>query len=292
MRTLTLNRLKLALLVSGLLMLALPPCIHAQEDMGDIPLGDVARSLRKKADAPEMVIDNDNLSKAIAEAESRRAEGSSMVFSVDPGGNSFQVSSPDVTCSLSFSAKTSALLSDPLAINELPRNELTMLDGPAMIDGDTLQVSIHNGTSWELRELVIGLTIIRQTEPSGVSFSYPQARMVPALAGDDPTQVQDSVEKQPDVTILLPVKGSAAPSTTTVFRVPLNFELFPGQEWHWAIVRARGIPPQSLPATTTTQLEPIPEQLSAGLPAASPRIPPLILPPTVFSPVKSRTAAR
>ena len=68
---------------------------------------------------------------------------------------------------------------------------------------------------------------------------------------DNQQNVQDSYQKQPDVTMLLHVKGSAAPSTTATFRTPLNFALFPDQEWHWAIVRAKGIPPQAPPEVTT-----------------------------------------
>jgi hypothetical protein len=241
--------LKLALLVSATLLLALPTCVHAQEDAGDAPLGDVARSFRKKPIPSEAVIDNDNFSKVLDDAEGRRVAGSSPVFSLDPGGNSFHVSSPDVTCSLSFSAKSTSLLADPILLDELPRSELAKLDGPATLDGDSLQVSMHNGTSWELREVVIGLTIVKHPEPA--TFSYlGQARLVPAAAADPP-QVQDSLQKQPDVTVLLKVKGAAAPSTTAIFRTPLNFALFPDQEWHWAIVKAKGIPPQAPPELTT-----------------------------------------
>src|SRR5271155_5504839 len=150
-----------------MLLLALPSALCAQEDSGDTPLGDVARSLRKKAGAPAPVVDvdNDNLSKVVDDAEIRRAAGSSPVFSLDPGAKTFQISSPDVSCSLSFTAKTTSLLADPLLLDELPRAELAKLDGPATIDGDSLQVSMHNGTSWELHEVVIGLTIVRRPEP-------------------------------------------------------------------------------------------------------------------------------
>ena len=58
-------------------------------------------------------------------------------------------------------------------------------------------------------------------------------------------------QKQADTTILLRIKGSAAPSTTAIFRTSLNFALFPDQEWHWAIVKAKGIPPQAAPVSTT-----------------------------------------
>ena len=186
------------------------------------------------------------------DAESRRAAGSSLVFSLAPAGKGFRVSSPDVSCSLSFSAKTSSLLSDPLVLDELPGSEMAKLDGPATIDGDSLQVSMHNGTSWELREVVIGLTIVKRPEPGGAASYFGQARIVPAVAGGSPQQVQDSFQKQPDVTLLLRVKGSAAPSRTAIFRTSLNFALFPDQDWHWAIVKAKGIPPQPPPELKTT----------------------------------------
>ncbi len=249
MPTLTPNRLKFALLFSGILLLALPPRVTAQ-DADDTPLGDVARSFRKPAPSSEIVVDNDNLTKVVDDAESRRAAGSSLVFSLDPAGKSFRVSSPDVSCSLSFSAKTSSLLSDPLALDELPRSEIAKLDGPATLDGDSLQVSMHNGTSWEVREVVIGFTIVKRPEPGSASSYYGQARIIPAVAGSA-QQVEDSFQKQPDVTLLLKVKGSAAPSATAIFRTSLNFALFPDQDWHWAIVKAKGIPPQAPPELTT-----------------------------------------
>ena len=250
---LTPNRLTLALLVSAVILLALPPCVCAQEQTGDAPLGDVARSFRKKTASSRTVVDNDNLSKVVDEAESRRAAGSSPVFSLDPGGKSFHVSSPDVTCSLSFSAKTTSLLSDPLLLDELPRSELAKLDGPATIDGDSLQVSMHNGTSWQLREVIIGLTIVKRPGPGDTASNFGQARIIPAVAGHASPQVQDSFQKQPDVTLLLRVKGSAAPSATAIFRTSLNFALFPDQDWHWAIVKAKGIPPQTSPEAAPTQ---------------------------------------
>jgi hypothetical protein len=264
-RTLTPNRLKLALLVSGMLLLALPQCVCAQEDLSDTPLGDVARSFRKKTASPDTIIDNDNLTKELDDAESRRAAGSSLVFSLDTGGNSFHVSSPDVSCSLSFTAKTTSLLSDPLLLDELPRSELAKLDGPATIDGDSLQVSMHNGTSWQLREVVIGLTIVKRPEPGDTS-SFGQARIVPAV--EDGFPAQTSLQRQPDVTLLLKVKGSAAPSMTAIFRTPLNFALFPDQEWHWAIVRAKGIPPQAPPAAEAAMTQP--EQGASPLPPTPP----------------------
>jgi len=277
LRTLAPNRVILALLVSAL---ALPVCLTAQ-DTDDTPLGDVARHFRKKPAASEIVVDNDNLSKVVDDAESRRAAGTSPVFSLDPGGKGFRVSSPDVVCSLSFSSKTSSLLADPIMLDELPRTELAKLDGPATIDGDTLQVSMHNGTAWELREVVIGLTIVKRSEPGSAAFnfgqaSFGQAKIVPAVAGGSPQQVQDSFQKQPDVTLLLRVKGSVAPSMTAIFRTSLNFALFPDQDWHWAIVKAKGIPPQT--AGDATQSGPGADQLPPVLPGAGTQVLSPILP--------------
>jgi hypothetical protein len=242
-RSLTPTRLMLAFFLAGILFLASPSLARAQEDGGDTPLGDIARSFRKKSAPSETVVDNDNLPKVMEDAESLRSLRSSPVFSLDPGGKNFRVSSPDVTCSLSFTAKTSSLLSDPIMLDELPRAELAKLDGPATIDGDSLQVSIHNGSSWELREVMIGLTILRRPEIRE-DASYGQARLVPAVS--EIAQTQDSPQKQPDVTLLLRVKGSAAPSATAIFRTSLNFALFPDQDWHWAIVKAKGVAPQIL----------------------------------------------
>lgn len=284
MRTTTPNRWKFVFLF-WILLLALPSCVRAQDDAGEAPLGDVARSFRKKVAPSDSVIDNDNLSKVVDDAESRRATGSLPVFSLDSGGKGFQVSSPDVTCSLSFSAKTTSLLSDPVLLDDLPRSELAKLEGPATIDGDSLQVSMHNGTAWELREVVIGLTIVKRSEPGETISYYGQARMFPAVVGDRPQQ--DSSQKLPDVTLLLRVKGSAAPSTTALFRTPLNFALFPDQEWHWAIVKAKGIPPPTLqgtaPQTAQEDHQPVLGDVGPQLPLLTPvlsNLPPENLPPS------------
>ncbi len=254
-RTLIPNRLTFALLLAGMCAISFPRLMSAQDDPNDTPLGDVARSFRKKAASSDMVIDNDNFSKVVEDAESRRAAGSTMVFSLDPGASSFHVSTPDVSCSLSFSAKNSSLLADPILLDDLPRGELAKLEGPATIDGDSLQVSMHNGTSWELREVVIGLTIIRRSDEIDAGAYSGSAQILPAVASGFSRPIQDSFQKQPDLTVLLRVKGSAAPSATALFRTQLNFALFPDQEWHWAIVKAKGVPPQAPADVMTTQLE-------------------------------------
>ena len=269
MRLLTPSRLKLTLLTAALIFFtASAPHAIAQDDPDDVSLGDVARSLRAKSVAiPEMVIDNDNLSQVVDDAESRRDAGLLPVFSLDPGYNSFHVSSPDVTCSLTFTAKN-ASLSDQFLVSELPSADLSKLDGPAIIDGDTLQVTIHNGTSWELREVVIGLTIIRirDTNAAATYDSNAKSATVPGAASG--SAYNNLFQKEPDTTVLLRMKGSAEPSATAIFRTTLNFALFPDQEWHWAIVKAKGIAPEAAPASTTasaTGTIPVPQPVDLPL---------------------------
>ncbi len=260
-----------ALLLSSIAL----PWACAQEDPNDIPLGDVARSFRKQVGPPEIVIDNDNFSKIVQQAESRRAEGTTMTFTLDPGAKNFHVSTPDASCTLSFTAKASALVSDPVMLDELPKEELTKLDGPATLDGDSLQLSIHNGSAWDLREVVIGLTIVRTPDTVDASSYYGPARVVPAVA--TPRSAPDAAQKLQDTTILLRVKGAAAPSTTALFRTQLNFALFPDQEWHWAIVRAKGVAPTPPAATEIT--EPAGAQPAAGASAAQPAALPVVAQP-------------
>jgi hypothetical protein len=211
----------------------------AQSDGAEPSLGDLARSLRKgKPVAEHAVIDNDNLHQVMDEVQNRKLNGS-MLFSLDGIAKKFQVSSPDVTCDLSFSASATSLLSDAYAPQDLPEGELAKLDGPASISGDTLQIAVHNGTSWSVKEITVGLTILRSSEARG------SARLIPAA---ETTNLLP--EKHSDVTVLYHLKGSAPPSTTTVFHETLGTALNRDQDWHWAIVQAKGVPPQQKPVAS------------------------------------------
>jgi WD40 repeat protein len=94
----------------------------------------LARQYRKAKAAVEhavidhAVIDNDNLHKVMDEVQTRKLEGK-LLFSIDGSGKKFQVSSPDVTCDLSFSGSATSLLSDPYAPQDLPEGELAKLEG-------------------------------------------------------------------------------------------------------------------------------------------------------------------
>jgi hypothetical protein len=224
----------------ALLAALLPPGMLAQSEDA-VPLGDVARSLHPAGKvAPPLVIDNDNLSQVMAQSESRRSDGSP-VFSFGKADRSFRMSSPDGTCSLSFNAKDTALLMAPSIVKDLPESELAKLEGPASIKGDTLQVALYNATDWNLKEITVGLTLARRTHDNDASF-YGSARLLPAAAKENPAVVG----KPADRTWLLHLKGTAAPLETAIFREKLAADVSPDQEWHWAILQAKGIPPRPL----------------------------------------------
>ena len=215
------------------------PISAAAQSEGAVSLGDLARSIRQKKEPNEPaaanVIDNDNLSQVITDVEKIRLTATPM-FSFDGKGKNFKMSSPDGTCSLSFNANTTALLSSPYVAQDLPQNELAKLDGPANIQRDTLEVSMYNATAWNVKEITVGLTIVRPDDPT--TENYGTAKLLPAAVGETVTQ-----DKRSDVTLLLHLKASAAPLVTTLFREKLDATLQDGQEWHWAIVEAKGIPP-------------------------------------------------
>jgi hypothetical protein len=216
----------------------------AQSEDQPAPLGDLARSLRKKKEQPQpapaparTIIDNDNLSQVMDEAETHHLTHANFLYSFDGAGRTFQVSSPDITCSLSFNANAASLLSRPYVQLDLPEEELRKLGGPATINEAGLQVSVFNGTQWRVEEIIVGVTIVRRANPT-VGY-YGSGQLRPAAL-----ETTVTAEKQPDVTTLHHLKATALPSAITVFKAPLNITLGPDEEWHWAIVQARGIPPK------------------------------------------------
>jgi hypothetical protein len=248
-----------------------------QPAAADVSLGDVARSLRTKKTpdpAPQTVIDNDSLSKVVEDAESQRQSGKP-VFSVDSARNQFQMSSPDGSCSLSFSAEAASLVSTPYVTQDLPDIELAKLDGPATIHGKTLQVSVYNGSSWNVKEITVGLTIVRHDAPAPAASYYGSAKLIPASAGDNvsdsPGQNSEQSQKRPDSTVLYHLKGWAASQATTLFEENIDLPLDAGQEWHWAIVQARGTPPKpDATQASTIAVTPATPDVSPAAAAAAP----------------------
>jgi hypothetical protein len=232
-------------IVLAFLVLGAPLGILAQSD-DVVSLGDLARALRKDKEpaAPPVVIDNDNLSKIMDEVENHRLNGKPLL-TLDSADNTFRMSSPDGTCSLSFNANSTSLLTDPYVAEELPQSELAKLEGPASIDGDRMQVTVFNGTEWNVKEITVGLTIVKRSENAGIY--YGSARLLTATVQDGASpESSGPPEKPSDLTLLFHLKGSAGPLATTIFRERLAAPLAPDQEWHWAIVNAKGIRPSPL----------------------------------------------
>jgi len=244
--------------------LLLATCAWAQSD-GDTPLGDVARNIRKAkvtTKPAEVRIDNDNFSKVMENSEARRMMSAppELSFGLGPVLPGTPAASPDVSCSLSFSARgirlTDVLGRPPekdkdkdkeqkAADSNVPASELAKLEGPATIIGDSLQLSVYNGTGWQIEEITVGLTILRHSS-QGASASNSLstgARVLPASS----VQI---VAKRSDTLIVYHFKGSASPNSRTTFTEPLGITLGPEQEWHWAIIEAKGTAKVSSAATT------------------------------------------
>jgi hypothetical protein len=281
-----LQRMRFALALPVLAAMLMCARAVAQDDPSETPLGDVARNLRKKTPPTKAVIDDDNLPEAMKEAESRQGFGSSLRFLMGGAGKGFQVSAPDVTCSLSFTANVKSLLSSQYAQMELPAADMAKLEGQATIEGDALTVPVFNATDWHVSELAIALTVVRKAgkaSPVGGTVSGSLGEDVTSVAPTTPiaNDALDEVrpEKKPDVTVIYRIRAAAAPGERIVFSAPLASDLAPTDEWHWAIVQAKGYPPQSYAGAgaQTTAKPPaslVPTSLST-IPQTVPAISPL-----------------
>src|SRR3981081_4644045 len=246
-----------------LFVLLCPVAGAAQEDAPS--LGDLARNVRKnKLQQPQQqsdpvhplqdrpVIDNDNLAQVMDDAKKARpVKQDKTVFSIDPSGNTLKVSSPDVTCSLSFNARASSLLIKPVLVEDLPLGELLKLDGPGSIQDESLQLEVFNGTDWDIREITIGLTLERKPGQNAEVAAH--ARVIPAAEGLAPV----TVERHSDGKPLYPIKAPAKPFSTTAFHE--NIGITPGadEDWRWSIVDAKGIRPSQAQRATDSLQEPL-----------------------------------
>jgi hypothetical protein len=262
----------------GVLLVALlcPLAASAQEDAPS--LGDLARNVRKnKLLQPQPpnpalpLIDNDNLAQVTDDAKKARpVKQDKTVFSIDPSGNTLKISSPDVTCSLSFNARASSLLIKPVLVEDLPLTELLKLDGPGSIQDESLQLEVFNGTDWDIREITIGLTLERK--PGQNAEGAARARVIPAVEGLVPV----TVERRSDVTLLYHLKAEAKPFSTTAFRE--NIGITPGadEEWRWSIVEAKGIRPSQAQSAPDSLPDPLFSSPSSLLPGSNdPQLPPI-----------------
>ena len=223
------------LLVAVALEFACQLPARAQSNDQGPSLGDLARALRAKKKPVLPVITNDNFSKLpqlIRQTEQRALAAGLVAAPVE-----VKHSEPEITCSLAFSAQASSPAGNASSPQDLPPGMLAKLDGPAVISGDTLQLSIYNGSSWQVQEITVGVTVVKhQTQSAALSGS---AHLLPASAGVGPLPML----KKPDETFLYHLKGAAPPLSTTAFQQALGLNLGPNDEWHWAILQARGVPP-------------------------------------------------
>lgn len=250
--------------IPGIRLLALPLLfailtsvrMAAQDDPNDVPLGDVARSLRKKSPSSQKVIDDDNLPQVMQEADSHHSFGSSLKFLKPGDSKGFQMSAPDVTCSLSFTANVKSLLSSQYAQMELPAEELEKLEGPATIEGDALTIPIFNATDWHVSELAVAVTVVKRVRgrDSALSSSSQTGDIGPPVP--NPAFQEVRPEKKPDLTVIYRIRAAAPPWARAVFSAPLKIDVPDGDEWHWAIVGAKGYPPQSYAGTLQNASQP------------------------------------
>src|SRR4029077_17813009 len=257
-----------AVIVVPLVVFLCPLAASAQDDAPS--LGDLARDVRKnklrqpqqQEDPAHPIIDNDNLVQVMDDArKARPVKQDKNVFSIDPSGNTLKVSSPDVTCSLSFNARASSLLIKPILIEDLPLTELLKLDGPGSIQDESLQLEVFNGTDWDIREITIGLTLERK--PGENAEVAARARVIPAAEGLAPV----TVERHSDVTLLYHLKAAAKPFSTTASHENVGITPGPDEDWRWSIVEARGIRPsqaQSAPDSLPDPLFSTPSSLLPG----------------------------
>ncbi len=237
--------IRLLLMLTAVTVLS-PARMLAQDDPNDMPLGDIARNLRKKNPPGKSVIDDDNLSQVMDRADDGQRAGFRYLMAGETKG--FQLATPDVTCSLSFTANVKSLLTAQFRQMDLPADEMAKLQGQATIEGDSLTIPMFNGTNWHVSELSVALTIIRKRGrppfPGAVygsdgGFDVGQSE----AAQSDPLE-QVRSEKKPDLTVIYRMRTAASPWERAVFSAPLNLELASDDEWHWALVQAKGYPPE------------------------------------------------
>jgi len=254
-----------------LIAIALPLSVRAQD--GEPSLGDVARDARRAkvgegSSSGQKIIDNDNFSAVLDQAEAARMTGKP-VFSIESSGNAFRMTSPDGTCSLSFDARATSLISSSFVSSDLPQDDLAKLEGHALIHDDVLEVSVRNGSPWELRELVIGVTVLQKTVKDETEMAETQMATDPSWTG-----------KSPDSTAIMHLRGSVAASATGTFTAVLggdmNLAVNPNTEWRWALVSARGIPPatsappQSLASSTQSGPSELAPQATTAILSSTP----------------------
>lgn len=283
------------LTLAALVALFTPMQLAAQDDASDVPLGDVARTMRKKTSATKAsanqtstnqtstthgVIDDDNLPQVMKKAEQQHSPGSALRYLMEGSSSNFRISAPDVTCSLAFTANVKSLLSKQYAEMELPAEDMDKLEGPATIEGGALILAVYNKTDWHVSELTVALTVVKKPEAHEASLSIEEApytasygaKLSSAVMGHGPDDAAEGAEKKPDVTVIYRMRAAAAPASTTVFSAPLNRRVGADEEWHWAMVQVKGYPPQNYSGAVSASS--VPTSVPSSVPAPAETTPP------------------
>ena len=135
---------------------------------------------------------------------------------------------------------------------DLPASDLARLEGHAAIEGDALSVSVHNGTDWHVSEIAVALMIVRKSAPKGMASEGLNLQPAPA-EGARPPEVQ--TDKKPDATVIYRMRAVGVPWSVTTFSARLQSEFTTSSEWHWAVVQARGYPPESYRRRSSAQAD-------------------------------------
>jgi hypothetical protein len=135
-----------------------------------------------------------------------------------------------------------ALLAKQYAEMELPASDVARLEGHATLADDALTVSVHNGTDWHVSEISVAFTLINN--PPGVDGLLETAVSEPLTTNDRPSR-EARADKKPDTTVIYRMRAVGVPWSVTSFSSRLTGTTVSNGEWHWAVVSARGYPPES-----------------------------------------------
>jgi hypothetical protein len=219
-------------------------------------LGDIARQLRAQRAAeadppPAKVYTNQDIPKWTDEVTWRAASQSSAATtstSLDPANPNppIQVKRQDVECSFFFRAQDMlpAAKPDESGLKSLPASDLARLDGTASIWGERLDVSVHNDTSWQLREVTVRLVTSSAALETPPNNSASAGNSHPADHGDAASSLPAGAPSDA-ASRLLSLQLDAGPFTAAVSTKDLGSHLSGGEKWSWEIVQAKGIPPAS-----------------------------------------------
>ena len=111
------------------------------------------------------------------------------------------------------------------------------------IEGDALNVSVHNGTDWHVSEIAVAVMIVKRSAPNATVAR--ELQVWSRYATESAHQAELQTDKKPDITVIYRMRAVGVPWSVTTFSSRLQSDLGAGTEWHWAVMQARGYPPES-----------------------------------------------